>query len=153
VSFFLAELQRLRRVVDAAEQGPVLFLLDEILQGTNSAERRIAARIVLDRLLATDSIGAVTTHDLTLADTDELGDRSIDVHFREDVRTVNGRRTLSFDYLLRPGPATSRNALLLLDIVGLGSTGTGSATGPGDLADAGAAPTPRDDSGFREDRD
>jgi hypothetical protein len=153
VSFFLAELQRLRRVVDAAEQGPVLFLLDEILQGTNSAERRIAARIVLDRLLATKSIGAVTTHDLTLADTDELGDRSIDVHFREDVRTVDGRRTLSFDYLLRPGPATSRNALLLLDIVGLGSPGTDSAIGPGDLADAGAAPTARDDSGFREDRD
>jgi len=121
VSFFLAELHRLRRVVGAAESAPVLYLLDEILQGTNSAERRTAARIVLDRLLKTESIGAVTTHDLTLADTESLRQRSVDVHFREDVETVDGRRTLTFDYRLRPGPATSRNALLLLEMVGLGS--------------------------------
>jgi len=121
VSFFLAELHRLRRVVGAAESAPVLYLLDEILQGTNSAERRTAARIVLDRLLHTDSIGAVTTHDLTLADTESLRERSVNVHFREDVETVDGRRTLTFDYRLRPGPATSRNALLLLEMVGLGS--------------------------------
>jgi len=121
VSFFLAELHRLRRVVGAAEGAPVLYLLDEILQGTNSAERRTAARIVLDRLLKTDSVGAVTTHDLTLADTESLRQRSTDVHFREDVETVDGHRALTFDYRLRPGPATSRNALLLLEMVGLGS--------------------------------
>ncbi len=120
VSLFLAELRRLRRVVDAAESGPVLYLLDEILQGTNSAERRTAARIVLERLLGSGAVGAVTTHDLTLADTPLLRSRSVDVHFREEVREVEGRRTLTFDYRLRPGPATSRNALLLLELVGLG---------------------------------
>ncbi len=122
VSFFMAELQRLRRVVDAARRSPVLFLLDEILQGTNTAERRTAARIVLRHLLDTRAIGAVTTHDLTLADAPDLQKRSVDIHFREDVVEEDGRRKLHFDYRLRPGPATSRNALLLLELVGL-STG------------------------------
>lgn len=121
VSYFLAELQRLKQVVDAANAGPVLFLLDEMLQGTNSAERRTAARIVLSRLLETAAIGGVTTHDLELSATPELKDRVVDVHFREQVVGAGGGRTLQFDYLLRPGPATSRNALLLLEIAGLGS--------------------------------
>ncbi len=120
VSFYLAELQRLRRVVQAAESSPVLYLLDEILQGTNSEERRTAARIVLKRLLDTGAVGVVTTHDLTLADTPTLRSGSVDVHFREDVHEVDGRRTLTFDHRLRPGPATTRNALLLLEMVGLG---------------------------------
>ena len=121
VSYFLAELQRLKQVVDAARAGPVLFLLDEVLQGTNSAERRTAARIVLSHLLETAAIGAVTTHDLELGATPELKNRVVDVHFREQVVDVDGDRTLRFDYLLRPGLATSRNALLLLEIAGLGS--------------------------------
>ncbi len=119
ISYFLAELQRLKRVVEAARAEPSLYLLDEILQGTNSGERRTAARIVLHQLLETDSIGAITTHDLTLASTDELEARSVNVHFREEVREVDGQRNLEFDYRLRPGPATSRNALLLLEFVGL----------------------------------
>ena len=125
VSYFLAELRRLRSVVDAARATPSLFLLDEILQGTNSAERRIAAQIVLGELLRTQSVGAVTTHDLGLASTPELADGAVNVHFREDVASVDGRHVLHFDYKLRPGPATSRNALLLLEIVGLGPIGTG----------------------------
>jgi hypothetical protein len=120
VSFFMAELRRLRRVVDAARSGPILFLLDEILQGTNTAERRTAARIVLRHLLGTDGVGAVTTHDLTLADAPDLKERSVEIHFREEVLEDGGRRRLHFDYRLRPGPATSRNALLLLEMVGLG---------------------------------
>ena len=120
VSYFLAELKRLRRLVDAARGAPVLFLLDEILQGTNTAERRTAARIVLGHLLDTSSVGAVTTHDLTLADHPDLQPRLVQVHFREEVKEVEGRKALDFDYRLREGPATSRNALLLLEIVGLG---------------------------------
>lgn len=121
VSLFMAELRRLRRVVDAAREGPVLFLLDEILQGTNTAERRTAARIVLGHLLDTRSVGAVTTHDLTLAAAEELRERTVDIHFREEVVETGEGRRLSFDYKLRPGPATSRNALLLLEMVGLGT--------------------------------
>ena len=122
VSYFLAELKRLERLVVVARASPVLFLLDEILQGTNSAERRTAARIVLAHLLETNALGAVTTHDLGLPDTPELEHRVKNVHFREHVTEVNGERTLDFDYVLRPGVATSRNALLLLEIAGLGPT-------------------------------
>ena len=132
VSFFMAGLRRLKQVVDAAEspiapptrgrgQGSrrrVLYLLDEILQGTNSAERRIAARTVLRMLLASGAIGAVTTHDLTLADAEDLVARAISVHFTESVGQGDGG--LTFDYRLRDGIATSTNALKLLELVGLG---------------------------------
>ncbi len=120
VSYFLAGLQRLKRVVDAAA-GPrprTLYLLDEILQGTNSAERRIAARAVLRDLLATPAIGAVTTHDLNLADADDLTVRAVPVHFTESVEDDD--EELTFDYRLRSGIATSTNALRLLEMAGLG---------------------------------
>ena len=133
VSFFMAGLRRLKQVVDAAEsaiappapgrdQGAprrTLYLLDEILQGTNSAERRIAARTVLRMLLASGAIGAVTTHDLTLADAEDLVARAIPVHFTESVG--RGDEELTFDYRLRAGIATSTNALKLLELVGLGT--------------------------------
>ena len=127
VSYFMAGLQRLKRVVDAAKsstpatdgQPPAtLYLLDEILQGTNSAERRIAARTVLRQLLETGAIGAVTTHDLSLADADDLTARAVAVHFTESVD--DGPDALTFDYRLRDGIATSTNALKLLEMVGLG---------------------------------
>ncbi|MDE0075518.1 MAG: hypothetical protein OXU32_16305 [Gammaproteobacteria bacterium] len=134
VSFFMAGLQRLKQVVDAAETpgagegsragrpvsgGPrVLYLLDEILQGTNSAERRIAARTVLRRLLRSGAIGAVTTHDLSLADAEDLNMRAVPVHLTESVGDEN--EGLTFDYRLRTGIATSTNALRLLELVGLG---------------------------------
>jgi hypothetical protein len=121
VSLFMAELQRLKRVVDAARGEPVLVLLDEILQGTNTAERRMAARTILTHLMEAKAVGAVSTHDLTLADAPELAAHLSQVHLKEEVKEVDGRRTLSFDHRLRPGPATSKNALLLLELVGLGA--------------------------------
>ncbi len=121
VSYFMAGLQRLRHVVDAARERGALYLLDEILQGTNSAERRIAARTVLRHLLATGAIGAVTTHDLTLADADDLIERAVAVHFTESVGSDD--EGLTFDYRLRYGIATSTNALRLLELVGLGDGG------------------------------
>ena len=74
ISYFMAELKRLKAVCDAASEAnerPVLYLLDEILQGTNTAERQIAARRILRHLLDQRAIGAVTTHDLTLADAED----------------------------------------------------------------------------------
>ncbi len=122
VSYYMAGLLRLKRVVDVARSGiappRTLYLLDEILQGTNSAERRIAARTVLRQLLETGAIGAVTTHDLSLADADDLTARAVPVHFTESVG--DGADGLTFDYRLRPGIATSTNALKLLEMVGLG---------------------------------
>ncbi|HSG48562.1 MAG TPA: hypothetical protein VLA43_12155, partial [Longimicrobiales bacterium] len=122
VSLFMAELLRIRGIVEAAdaEGPPVLYLLDEILHGTNTAERRVAARAVIRHLLARNAVGAVSSHDLTLAQAPDLDAAAAKVHFREQVERPGGRTKLTFDYLLRPGLATTRNALKLLDAVGLG---------------------------------
>ena len=124
VSLFMAELRRLKRIVDAARDParprPLLYLLDEILHGTNTAERRIAARRVLTYLLDAGAIGAVTSHDLTLADDPSLDGPAQRVHFTERFEQRNGAMTMTFDYKLRPGLATSANALKLLAMIGLG---------------------------------
>ncbi|MEE9246747.1 MAG: hypothetical protein V3U63_11165 [Gemmatimonadota bacterium] len=124
LSHFMAELVRLKAVVDAArkareESRVLLYLLDDVLQGTNTAERRIAARAIVEHLISEGAIGAVTTHDLELAETDGLSRANNPFYFTETVeKTTDGPR-LSFDYKLRPGIATSRNALKLLQIVNL----------------------------------
>jgi MutS domain V len=126
VSLFMAELERLKEIVDAARAGgrtrPLLYLLDEILHGTNTAERLIAARAVLSHLVRAGAIGAVTTHDLTLAADGALTTASRPVHFTEHVTSGDGdaASAMTFDYRLRPGLATSTNALKLLALVGLG---------------------------------
>jgi hypothetical protein len=126
VSLFMAELERLKDIVEAAraprEGRTLLYLLDEILHGTNTAERLIAARAVLGHLVRAGAIGAVTTHDLTLAADGELAAASQLVHFTEQVTGTDGdgAPTMTFDYRLRPGLATSTNALKLLALVGLG---------------------------------
>lgn len=124
VSYFMAALARLKGVIDAAErdrsagEGRVLFyLLDEILQGTNSAERAIAVQAVARHLLDAGAIGAMTTHDLNLAGEEPLKTHARLVHFTE---IVNERGEMSFDYRLREGIATSRNALRLMNLIGIG---------------------------------
>jgi hypothetical protein len=125
VSYFMAELQRLKLVVDAAQRTQtagdrtLLFLLDEILHGTNTAERQIAARQIIRHLLSLNAIGAVSTHDLTLADSADIHHAAQMVHFTEAwTRGAHGP-AMSFDYRLRPGLATSTNALKLMELVGL----------------------------------
>ncbi|MGE5785418.1 MAG: MutS family DNA mismatch repair protein, partial [Myxococcales bacterium] len=117
VSHFYAELRKLHAVVQATESAiPVFFLLDEILHGTNSRERRIGARWILSQLLERNALGAVSTHDLALCELPgSLADRLRLVHFRENM--VNGEMT--FDYLLRQGPVTEGNALRLMRGMGL----------------------------------
>ncbi len=94
-----------------------------MLQGTNSEERRVAARRIVSHLLTAKAVGAVTTHDLSLHEDPRLDRASTKVHFREHVGGGDGAAVLTFDYKLRPGLATSRNALKLLEIVGLGEQG------------------------------
>jgi MutS domain V len=125
VSFFMAELERLKAIVDAAdgqrrEGGPrLLFLLDEVLRGTNATERRIAVERVLAHLIAAGAIGAVSTHDLGLAEAPALAAAARPVHFRETLHP-GGHPPMTFDYRLRPGLAPTTNALKLLEMVGLG---------------------------------
>jgi hypothetical protein len=120
LSYFMAALARLKGVVDAAERPRnarvLLYLLDEILQGTNSAERGIAVQGVARHLLAANAIGIMTTHDLSLAGEEPLKSSARLVHFTEIVDEAGGMR---FDYRLREGIATSRNALRLMRMIGI----------------------------------
>jgi hypothetical protein len=117
VSHFYAELQKLKAVLDGSGGAvPVLFLLDEILHGTNSRERQIGARWLLSELLQRGALGAVSTHDMALCElAPELMQHVRLVHLREDV--VGGEMT--FDYRLREGPVQAGNALRLMRRVGL----------------------------------
>ena len=126
VSFFMAELLRIRQIVEAARQaqrrgGRLLYLLDEVLRGTNSAERRAAVREIVGFLLEAGAIGALSTHDLALAGAPELEGAARSVHFRETVHpnAAPGEPPMSFDFQLRPGVSPGGNALALLRLVGL----------------------------------
>ena len=124
VSFFLAELLRIKGVVAAAAEAEargavLLYLLDEVLRGTNSVERQIAVRRVLRHLLARGALGAVSTHDLDLAAGAGIADAARPVHFRETLTPGPDGPRMTFDYKLRSGPATTTNALELLRQVGL----------------------------------
>jgi hypothetical protein len=115
-SRFYAEIQRLQTIFVLAEEEdapPVLFLLDEILHGTNAQERRIGADQVVKALLARGAAGLVTTHDLALAGL--LSPPGRNVHFADHIEAG----ALHFDYQLRPGVATLGNALALMREVGL----------------------------------
>ena len=116
-SRFYAEISRIRQVADlAAGPTPALFLLDELLHGTNSHDRVIGAAGVLRALVDRSAIGLVTTHDLALtAIADQFGGRAANVHF--DDRFEGD--TLAFDYVMKPGPVTHSNALALMRAVGL----------------------------------
>lgn len=116
-SRFYAEIQRLRQLVDlAAGPRPLLFLIDELLSGTNSHDRRIGAEAILKGLLDRGAFGITTTHDLALTRIPEVLDgRARNVHFED--RMVDGQ--LHFDYRLRPGVVERSNALDLMRSIGL----------------------------------
>lgn len=116
-SRFYAEVLRLRRLQDlAAGDLPLLFLLDEILGGTNSHDRRVGAEALLRGFLRRGAIGIATTHDLALTRiADALAPRAANVHFSDELR--EGR--LVFDYRLREGVVRKSNALDLMREAGL----------------------------------
>jgi hypothetical protein len=116
-SRFYAEISRLRDVVELARSGhPTLFLLDELLSGTNSHDRRIGAEAVVKGLIERGAIGLVSTHDLALAEiASTLDGRAANVHFEDHLEGGEIR----FDYRLRQGVVTRSNALELMRAVGL----------------------------------
>ena len=114
-SRFYAEITRLRQLFEPA-QLPLLFLLDELLQGTNSADRRVGAQGVIRALIERGAIGLVSTHDLALAEVPGLGPGSlVNVHFQDEL--VEGR--LKFDFRLRAGIVSKSNGLALMRSIGL----------------------------------
>jgi hypothetical protein len=116
-SRFYAEITRLKQLVGLAEDAPpLLFLLDELLAGTNSHDRRVGAAALIRGLLERGALGLLTTHDLALAEiADGLGDRAANVHFED--RLEEGR--VIFDYRMREGVVSRSNALELMRTVGL----------------------------------
>ena len=116
-SRFFAEISRLRQIVDLTKTPPpVLFLLDELLSGTNSHDRRIGAAGIIRKLLSARAVGLITTHDLALSQIEQDFDSiAANVHFED--RMVDGH--MEFDYRLRPGVVTRSNALELMRAVGL----------------------------------
>ena len=116
-SRFYAEITRLHQIMElTAGPLPVLFLLDELLHGTNSHDRRIGAEAIVRGLVERGAMGLVTTHDLALAQVVEaLAPRAANVHFED--RFENGRMT--FDYRLHAGVVEKSNALELMRSVGL----------------------------------
>lgn len=116
-SRFYAEIERLSQIVTLSrEQAPALFLIDEVLHGTNSHDRRLGAAAVVHALLGAGALGLVTTHDLAIAGiADEDGSRVTNMHFEDQVE--DGK--IAFDYTLRPGVVTRGNALALMRMVGI----------------------------------
>jgi len=117
LSHFYAEIKRLRQIVDLGQgKLPLLFLMDEILHGTNSHDRRIGAGALIRGLVEEGSLGLVTTHDLALSRiADELAPRAVNVHF---VDHLEGDRIV-FDYILQQGVVARSNALDLMRAIGL----------------------------------
>jgi hypothetical protein len=114
-SRFYAEITRLRQLFEPS-QLPLLFLLDELLQGTNSTDRRIGAQGVVRALIARGAIGLISTHDLTLTDgADFPQDALHNVHFQDELE--GGR--LHFDFTLRDGMVTKSNGIELMRAIGL----------------------------------
>jgi DNA mismatch repair ATPase MutS len=116
-SRFYAELVRLRDLVRIAEGPiPLLFLLDEILHGTNSHDRRLGAAAVVSGLVERGAVGLVTTHDLALSEVaSDAAVRAANVHFED--RLEDGQ--MVFDYRMRPGVVRTSNALALMRTLGL----------------------------------
>lgn len=118
LSFFYAEVKRLKTILDATKDRtvpPVLFLIDEIFKGTNNRERLIGSQAYITALSKGHGFGLVSTHDLELADLEEVIPRLRNAHFQETVASG----TLTFDYQLRPGPCPTTNALRIMELEGL----------------------------------
>jgi hypothetical protein len=114
-SRFYAEITRLRQLFEPTAL-PLLFLLDELLQGTNSADRRIGAQGLIRALIKKGAIGLISTHDLALTDVAGLEPGAIEnVHFQDEL--TDGK--LEFDFKLRPGIVTKSNGIELMRSIGL----------------------------------
>lgn len=116
-SKFMAEVERLRETLQMTSgPKPVLFAIDEILGGTNSKDRRVAAESFLRALIAAGAVGALSTHDLALTEIAEdpsLGGRNVHMENRDPTDP------LAFDYLVKPGVSTQSNAMAIIRMAGV----------------------------------
>lgn len=116
ISSFYAEILRIKEIVKAADSGDrIFFLLDEIFKGTNSIDRHTGAKVLIKQLSNKNTIGLVSTHDLELGVLEQESSKIKNYHFREYYN--NGE--LKFDYILRAGVSTTRNAMYLIKMAGI----------------------------------
>lgn len=118
ISYFYAEVRRLKALLEEARRDdayPLIFLIDEIFRGTNNRERLIGSRAYIQALAQENAAGLIATHDLELVSLEHEVDGIRNYHFREDIE--DGR--MVFDYLLRPGPSPTTNALKIMKTAGL----------------------------------
>ncbi len=118
ISYFYAEVRRLRGLLDALQtpdQPPVFFLIDEIFRGTNNRERLIGSESFIRALVGQQSLGLISTHDLELVKLADDIPQISNYHFREHIRDDR----MVFDYVLRSGPSPTTNALKIMAIEGL----------------------------------
>jgi len=116
-SRFYAELLRVRQIIGMARgPRPLLFLLDELFGGTNSADGRAGAEAVARALVEAGAVGLLTTHDLALTGVADLfGGRARNVHFADHLDGT----AVTFDYTMRPGVVPHGNALAILRAAGI----------------------------------
>jgi hypothetical protein len=116
-SYYLAEVESVLALVHAARgTAPRLMLFDELFRGTNAVERIAAGEAVLRSLIAPTDTGRPSPHAVLAATHDQelvelLGDTYAAFHFTDHVSETG----LTFDYTLKPGTATTRNAIALLE--------------------------------------
>ena len=118
VSAFYAEVKRLKEIMRQIEQPdamPVLYLIDEILRGTNNRERLIGSQAMVEWLTQTRSVGLISTHDLELTALASTYDRNFNYHFSETIR--DGK--MHFLFKLQHGPCPTTNALEIMKAEGL----------------------------------
>ncbi|MDT3698077.1 MAG: MutS family DNA mismatch repair protein [Thermincola sp.] len=116
VSTFYAEIKRIKQIIDAAGSGEnLIFMIDEIFNGTNSKDRIFGAKTVVRKLSKAGAIGLVTTHDLEISVLEQENPLIKNYHFTDTI-TDN---QISFDYRLKPGVSQHTNALALMKIIGI----------------------------------
>lgn len=125
-SYFVVEIKSMKRIFNAlSDEYPLMIFVDEVLRGTNTAERIAASSQILRKLSQENALCFAATHDIEL--TDLLEDVMDNYHFSEQIQEDSGN--ITFDYKLKAGKADSRNAILLLKAYGF----------PQDVVDAAAS--------------
>jgi DNA mismatch repair ATPase MutS len=116
ISSFYAEIIRIKKIVSAANKGePIFFLLDEIFKGTNSLDRHLGAETLINKLSRENTLGLVSTHDLELGELEDKNPKIKNYNFQEYYKD----NQIYFDYKLRPGVSTTRNAIYLMKLAGI----------------------------------
>lgn len=133
ISYFYAEVQRLQRLLRALHEPhalPLFFCIDEIFRGTNNRERLLGSRAYIQALTEQNGSGLISTHDLELVHLADDAPLISNYHFRDDVvRDGAGGERMTFDYVLRPGPCPTTNALRIMAAAGLPVDGASSFEG------------------------